>query len=177
MRREERFEAAACAHLRSLYGTACRLTRNAQDAEDLVQETCLRAYRSFDSYSPGTNARAWLFTILYRARIDSVRKSGRAPRTTPLPDDEPGAPPPQEALADGHEEVARALDALPEPLHAAVVLRDVEDLTYEEIAQALDIPIATVMSRIHHGRDRVRAALRQGAPTHPASPQGSRVAR
>ena len=159
MNRDERFEAEALPHLRALYGTAFRMTRNAHDAEDLVQETFLRAYRGFDGYEAGTNIRAWLFTILHRVRTDAFRRAGRSPQTVEMKDDGPSVPAPQEALATGGEEVERALAALPEVFRVAVVLRDVEELTYDEIARALAIPIGTVMSRIHRGRALMRAAL------------------
>jgi RNA polymerase sigma-70 factor (ECF subfamily) len=141
--REERYESEALVHLRSLHRTAYRMTGNAADAEDLVQETCLRAFRAFDTYTPGTNIRAWLYTILYRVRTDSFRKAGRQPQTVELVDDGPGVPPPQEALASGQEDLERAL----------------EELSYDEIAQVLRVPIGTVMSRIHRGRAQLRAAL------------------
>jgi RNA polymerase sigma-70 factor (ECF subfamily) len=157
--RDERFEAEAIPHLRALYGTAYRMTRNSHDAEDLVQETFLRAYRGFDRFEPGTNIRAWLFTILHRARTDAFRRAGRSPRTTELAGEGPAVPAPQDALATGAEEVERALAALPEAFRAAVVLRDIEELSYDEIARALAIPIGTVMSRIHRGRALLRAAL------------------
>lgn len=159
MDRAELFEAEALPHLKRLYGTAYRMTRNAADAEDLVQETFLRAYRAFDRYTPGTNIKAWLYTILYRARTDWLRRKGAAPETVELADDGPAIPPPQDALASGGEEIARALDRLPESFRAAVILRDVEELSYEEIAVVLDVPLGTVMSRIHRGRSRLRAAL------------------
>ena len=155
----ERFEAEALPHLRALYGTAFRLTRNAHDAEDLVQETFLRACRGFDRYTPGTNIRAWLFTILYRARTDAFRRMKHAPQTVELLNDGPAVPAPQEALASGGEEIARALGRLPEAFRTAVVLRDVEEFTYEEIAHIMEVPIGTVMSRIHRGRALLRAAL------------------
>lgn len=145
--------------MRALYGTAFRLTRNAHDAEDLVQETFLRACRGFSGYTPGTNIRAWLFTILYRARTDAFRRTKHAPQTVELENDGPAVPPPQEALASGGEEIARALDGLPEAFRAAVVLRDVEEFAYDEIARILEVPIGTVMSRIHRGRALLRAAL------------------
>jgi RNA polymerase sigma-70 factor, ECF subfamily len=157
--REERFEAEALPHLRSLYGTAFRMTRNAHDAEDLVQETFLRAYRAFDKYTPGSNIRAWLYTILHRARTDAFRRSRRSPRTVELSDEGPAVPPPQDALAQGGEDLARALEALPDVFRDAVVLRDVEDFSYQEIARILDVPIGTVMSRIHRGRALLRQAL------------------
>lgn len=159
MTRDELFEAEALPHLRSLYGTAYRMTRNAHDAEDLVQETFLRAYRAFDGFTPGTNIRAWLYTILHRARTDSFRKAGRSLKTVELEGEGPSVPPPQDALASGGEDLARALDALPEVFRAAVVLRDVEDFSYEEIARILEVPIGTVMSRIHRGRAQLRELL------------------
>jgi RNA polymerase sigma-70 factor (ECF subfamily) len=157
--RDESFEKEALPHLRHLYAAAYRLTRNVADSEDLVQETYLRAFRAFDGYSPGTNVRAWLFTILYRTRTDSFRKASRSPRTIELVDDGPPVAAPQEALAGGQEDIARALAALPEAFRAAVLLRDVEDFSYDEIARILGIPIGTVMSRIHRGRGLLRKAL------------------
>lgn len=162
--RTERFEAEALPHLRSLYGSAYRMTRNAHDAEDLVQETYLRAFRAFDGFTPGTNIRAWLFTILHRARTDALRKAGRSPKTAELVDEGPAVAPAQDALASGGEEITRALATLPEIFRTAVVLRDVEDFTYDEIARVLEIPIGTVMSRIHRGRALLRTALSEKKP-------------
>ncbi len=90
------------------------MTRNAHDAEDLVQETYLRAFRAFDRYQPGTNIRAWLFTILHRARTDSFRRQSRSPQTVELTGEGPAVPPAQDALAAGGEEIVRAMEALPE---------------------------------------------------------------
>jgi RNA polymerase sigma-70 factor (ECF subfamily) len=140
------------------------MTRNAHDAEDLVQDTLLRAYRAFHRYTPGTNIRAWLYTILYRVRTDALRRAGRSPQTVELTGEGPGLPPPQDALASGGENLERALASLPEVFRTAVILRDVEELSYQEIAQALDIPIGTVMSRIHRGRSLLRQALAGSAP-------------
>ena len=117
------------------------MTRNAHDAEDLVQETFLRAYRAFDRYEPGTNIRAWLFTILHRVRTDAFRRAGRSPQTVEMVGEGPAVPAPQDALASGAEDIERALPALPEVFRVAVVLRDVEDLSYDEIAGVLDVPI------------------------------------
>ena len=164
MTRDERFETDALPHLRALYGTAYRMTRNAHDAEDLVQETFLRAYRGFDRFEPGTNIRAWLFTILHRVRTDAFRRAGRSPQTVEMIGEGPAVPAPQEALASGAEDIERALAALPEVFRVAVLLRDVEDLSYDEIAGVLDIPIGTVMSRIHRGRVLLRAALSKRTP-------------
>jgi RNA polymerase sigma-70 factor (ECF subfamily) len=158
--REEAFEAEILPQLRALFGMAYRLTGNAHDAEDLVQETMLRAHRAFDRYQTGTNARAWLFTILHRLRTDALRRRGRRPETVELIDDGPPVPPVHEAaLASGHEEITRALDGLPESFRSAVVLRDIEEYSYAEIAQMLGIPVGTVMSRIHRGRALLRQAL------------------
>jgi len=160
---ETRFEREALPHMRALYGTARRLARNPADAEDMVQETYLRAFRAFHLYAPGTNIRAWLFTILRRVRVDQLRKRGRSPQTVELLDEGPGLPPPQDGLARGQEDVVRALERLPEVFRTAVVLRDMQDLTYEEIASVLSIPIGTVMSRIHRGRALMRRLLERGA--------------
>ncbi len=152
----------AIPHMRSLYGTAYRATRNAQDAEDLVQETYLRAYRAFDRYTPGTNIRAWLYTILHRVKTDAYRRSARSPNTVELLNDGPAVPPEARALFTGGEDVARALEQIPEAFQSAVILRDVQDFTYDEIAKILEIPIGTVMSRIHRGRALLRKSLSGG---------------
>jgi RNA polymerase sigma-70 factor, ECF subfamily len=156
--RDERFVADALPFLRALHATALRLTRNPHDAEDLVQETYVRAFRSFDRFTPGTNLRAWLYAILHRARIDMLRRAGRRPAEVPLDDLEPALPALQESRALGVD-LERALADLPEAFREAVVLRDVQELSYEEIARALDVPIGTVMSRIHRGRRLLRRAL------------------
>jgi RNA polymerase sigma-70 factor, ECF subfamily len=148
--------------MRSLYGTALRMIRNPQDAEDLVQETFLRAYKGFDRFMPGTNIRAWLYTILQRVRTDAFRRTQRNVPTTELLGDGPPVPAPQDALASGGEDLERALAAVPEPFRTALILRDVEDFSYQEMAQALDVPIGTVMSRIHRGRALLREKF--GAP-------------
>ena len=159
MNRDERFQMEALPHMRSLYGTAYRATRNAQDAEDLVQETYLRAYRAFDRYTPGTNIRAWLYTILHRVKTDAYRRSARSPTTVELLNDGPGVAPEARVLFTGGEDVGRALEQIPEAFRSAVILRDVQDFTYDEIAKILEIPIGTVMSRIHRGRALLRKAL------------------
>ena len=140
-------------------GQVAAARRTQQEAEDLTQETFLRAYRAFDGYTPGTNIRAWLHTILYRVRTDAFRRMGRSPQTVELDGDGPAVAAPQDGLASGGEDLVRALEGLPETFRSAVVLRDVQELTYEEIAQVLGIPIGTVMSRIHRGRALLRAAL------------------
>ena len=159
---QERFEAEALPYLRRLYGIAYRMTRNAYDAEDLVQETFLRAYRSFDRYTPGTNIRAWLYTILQRVRTDALRRRARRPEAVELLEDTLAVPPPQGELASGGEEIASALARLPESFRVAVLLRDIEEFSYEEIARILEVPMGTVMSRIHRGRALLRQALGGG---------------
>jgi RNA polymerase sigma-70 factor (ECF subfamily) len=155
----ERFEAEALPHVKRLYGTAYRMTRNAADAEDLVQETLFRAFRGFESFRPGTNIRAWLYTILHRVRTDALRRAGRRPQTEELVSDGPAVPASQESLVWGGEAVERALGSVPEVFREAVLLRDVEELSYAEIAAALQVPPGTVMSRIHRGRALLRSAL------------------
>ena len=158
MDRDERFAAEALPLLKALYATALRLTRNPHDAEDLVQETFLRAHRGFDGYTPGTNLRAWLYTILHRARTDAHRKAGRSIDAIELLDDGPGVAPAQDQVS-AELDLERALQRVPEVFREAVILRDVQDWSYDEIARALDVPIGTVMSRIHRGRALLRQAL------------------
>jgi RNA polymerase sigma-70 factor (ECF subfamily) len=146
-------------HLKPLFGAAYRMTGNVADAEDLVQETFLRAYRSFHRFVPGSNAKAWLLTILQNLRTDVLRRSGRAPALSELPEDGPPVPPTQERGAEA-EDLARLLLKVPDPFRSALVLRDVQELSYEEIANIMKTPIGTVMSRIHRGRALLRAALR-----------------
>ena len=125
----------------------------------MTMETYLRAFKAFGSYTSGTNIRAWLFTILYRVRTDALRKLGRSPQTVVLDADGPAVAPSQDTLARGQEDVARALEELPEVFRAAVLLRDVQEFSYDEIAAILTVPIGTVMSRIHRGRSLLRQAL------------------
>lgn len=167
-----RFEHEVLPLLPNLYGAALRMTRNPQDAEDLVQETYLRAYRGFGGFREGTNLRAWMYRILTNTFINAYRKKQREPVTVPE-DDTPdwylydklggaGAEASAEAevleqLPD--EDVQRALEALPEAFRMAVLLADVEGFSYKEIAEILDVPIGTVMSRLHRGRKALQKAL------------------
>jgi len=165
------FETEALALIDSLYRTALRLTRSSADAEDLVQDTYLKAFRAVDRFEPGTNLRAWLFTILHntarnRAR-DRVRQGvtvdselveresdARAENTSESPEDL--------LLADTlGPELQAAIDALPDSFRQAVWLRDVEEFSYAEIAKMLDIPAGTVMSRISRGRQLLFERLRK----------------
>ncbi len=155
-------------YLDALYRTALRLTRNEADAEDLVQETYLKAFRFRDKYRPGTNLRAWLFRILTNSFINRYRKKQREPRQTSVEDAEdfflyrqisaqrdehlfPSAE--EEALAKlADEDVKRAIEELPEQFRIAVILADIEGFSYKEIAEITNVKIGTVMSRLSRGR-------------------------
>jgi RNA polymerase sigma-70 factor (ECF subfamily) len=167
-----RFERDVVPMLPNLYSAALRLTRNPTDAEDLVQETYLRAFRGFGGFEEGTNLRAWMYRILTNTFINAYRKKQREPVT--VQDDEiedwflydrlgsSGVEASAEAevldrLPD--EDVQRALEALPEQFRMAVLLADVEGFSYKEIAEILDVPIGTVMSRLHRGRKGLQKAL------------------
>jgi RNA polymerase sigma-70 factor (ECF subfamily) len=155
------FETEALASLDSLYRTALRLTRRPADAEDLVQETYLKAFRAADRFTPGTNLRAWLFTILHNTARNRARDQARdlvvidsdtvdRAVESPMMRTEP---PEARAMRDIlTPELQAAIDALPDAFRQAVWLRDVEEFTYAEIADMLDIPAGTVMSRISRGR-------------------------
>jgi RNA polymerase sigma-70 factor (ECF subfamily) len=154
-----RFEADALSHLDSLYGTSLRLTRNEADAQDLVQDTYVKAFKSQKQFKAGTNLKAWLFTILHNTFRNRRRDSGRDP--VDVDSDQvdmaiavdPGATPEEQLMrATLGPELQEALDALPEAFREAVWLRDVEEFPYAEIAEVLGIPVGTVMSRIARGR-------------------------
>ena len=161
-RRTPEFEAEALASVDSLYRTALRLTRMPADAEDLVQETYLKAFRAADTFEPGTNLRAWLFTILHNTARNRLRDRARDAVTIDSDTVEraidarsSGTPDTPETLllrATLAPELQAAIDALPEAFREAVWLRDVEEFSYAEIAAMLDIPVGTVMSRISRGR-------------------------
>src|ERR671919_184410 len=150
----------------SLYNAALRMTRNPADAEDLVQETYLRAYRGFGGFEEGTNLKAWLYRILTNTYINSYRAKKRRPDETELDEVEDlylriggleaamaGRSAEDELLERFTDaEVKEALESLPENFRMAVLLADVEGFAYKEIAEILDIPIGTVMSRLHRGR-------------------------
>jgi RNA polymerase sigma-70 factor (ECF subfamily) len=161
------FEAEALAALDSLYRAALRLTRVPADAEDLVQETYLKAFRSADRFKPGTNLRAWLFTILHNTALNRARDRARdtVAVDSEVVDRAADVSPPGGSSAGTAEtpesllirdtlapELQAAIDALPEAFRQAVWLRDVEEFSYAEIAEMLSIPIGTVMSRISRGR-------------------------
>ena len=154
------FAQEALSHIDSLYGTALRLTRRAADAEDLVQDTYLKAFRSAHQFARGTNLKAWLFTILHNTFRNARRHDGRNPVDVDsevverAASDSPGALSPEQILSRAtlDADLQAALDDLPEAFRQAVWLRDVEELTYAEMADVLSVPIGTVMSRISRGR-------------------------
>ena len=161
------FAQAALAHIDSLYGTALRLTRRAADAEDLVQDTYLKAFRAAHQFVPGTNLKAWLFTILHNTFRNTRRHDGRNPvdvdseAVERAADGAPGAESPEQILtrATLDADLQAALDELPDAFRQAVWLRDVEELSYAEMAAVLNVPIGTVMSRISRGRRALFAGL------------------
>src|SRR5436853_1229365 len=183
----ERFVEQAGEHMPSLYAAALRMTRNPADAEDLVQETYLKAYRSFDSFQQGTNLKAWLYKILTNTFINAYRARRRRPEQTELDEAEDlylyrrlGG---LEAVAAGRSaeeevmdlftdaEVKEALESLPEQFRMAVLLADVEGFSYKEIADIMDVPIGTVMSRLHRGRKQLQTRLWDFGREHGLVPQ------
>jgi len=173
------FEADALASLDSLYRTALRLTREPADAEDLVQDTYLKAFRAAGTFRPGTNLRAWLFTILHNTARNRSRDRARdtvdvdsevVERAAELPTSGGLVETPETQLLRNAlaPELQAAIDALPDAFRQAVWLRDVEEFSYAEIAEMLSVPVGTVMSRISRGRRLLFEALKH-APTAQSS--------
>jgi RNA polymerase sigma-70 factor (ECF subfamily) len=178
--REKRaeFERQALVHTDSLYGAAYRLTRNARDAEDLVQDSLLRAYRFWDSFEQDSNCKAWLLRIVTNTFINEYQRKKRSREVLDAATAEQDATDgvlihadandrqsPERALLDRSvsDDVQRALDALPEDFRTAVVLCDVQGLSYKEIAEIMQTPVGTVMSRLFRGRKLLAASLRDFA--------------
>ncbi len=173
--RRGEFEQVALPHLKSLFNLAFKLTRDRKDAEDLVQETYLRAYRFFDTYEPDTQIKAWLFRILRNTYINRYRAARVRPEEVELSRIEAGYEgmvdeaflrereprSPEDVLLDStlDGEVEKAMAALPEDYRAVVIMALVEEMSYKEIAAALSIPLGTVMSRLHRGRRLLQGAL------------------
>ena len=175
------FEAEVLPFMDSLYSTAYRMSRNRQDAEDLLQETYLRAYKYYDKFQEGTNFKAWLFKILKNTFINRYRKRQRQPLRNSFDEIEGsfeskllespltarGATPEEELMVDAlDQDVQQALEALPEDYRTAVEMADLQGLSYREIADQLGIPLGTVMSRLYRGRRKLEAVLLQYAREH-----------
>ncbi|WP_017793764.1 sigma-70 family RNA polymerase sigma factor [Leucobacter salsicius] len=189
---ERRFTREALPLLDQLYGAAMKMTRNPQDAQDLVQETYLKAFAAFESFAEGTNLKAWLYRILTNSYINTYRKKQREPYlgvVEELEDWQLGGAESTTAMSSRSAEaeaidrspdsvVTSALNELPEDFRMAVYLADVEGFSYQEIADIAEVPIGTVMSRLHRGRARLRKALgeyaaEQGVGTGRASKKGT----
>lgn len=174
------FDSLAIPFVDSLYNTAYRLTGNSQDAEDLVQETFYKAYKYYDKFEEGTNLKAWLFKILKNTFINNYRKKKLEPRSVEFGEIEesfekvlqhgPAQRPldPEEQYLAGvmDEGVKKALDSLPHDYKMVVILADLEDFSYKEIAEILDCPVGTVMSRLYRGRKLLERALLRYARSH-----------
>jgi RNA polymerase sigma-70 factor (ECF subfamily) len=169
-----RFTEGTLPLLDSLYASALRMTRNPADAEDLVQETMLRAYRSFDRFEPGTNLKAWMFRIMTNAYINTYRKKQREPKKISSEEiedfdlyqelknhDDQFSQTPERIVLDSlvDTDIIDAIDDLPEQFRLAVVLSDVEGFSYAEMAEIMDVPLGTVMSRLHRGRKALQKRL------------------
>jgi len=172
--RESFFEHEVMQHLDALYRTAMRMTRNAQDAEDLVQEAMLRAYRFLDRFEPGTNLRAWLFKILTNTYINRYRKAASEPRVDSLDDSEElslyryldseaasrgGSVEAQVLDRFAENDIKAAIEALPSQYRITVLLADVEGFSYNDIAEITNVKKGTVMSRLFRGRRLLQKAL------------------
>jgi RNA polymerase sigma-70 factor (ECF subfamily) len=172
------FERQALAHLDALYGAAYRLTRNPRDAEDLVQDSLLRAYRFWDSFQQDSNCKAWLLRIVTNTFINEYQRKKRSREVLDAATAEQSATDgvlvqasandkqsPQQVLLQHSvsDDVQRALDSLPDDFRTAVILCDMQGLSYKEIAEIMECPVGTVMSRLFRGRKLLAAALRDFA--------------
>jgi RNA polymerase sigma-70 factor (ECF subfamily) len=186
------FADQAMPYMSALYAAALRMTRNPSDAEDLVQETYLRAYRGFEGFQEGTNLKAWLYRILTNTFINTYRAKKRRPEQTELDDVEDfylyrrlggleaadaNRSTESEVLESiPDDEVKAALESIPEQFRMAVILADVEGFSYKEIADILDVPIGTVMSRIHRGRRALQKELWEYAERNNLRPRAETTA-
>lgn len=170
-KKQAEFEAEALPHMDVLYNFALRTTGNEDDAQDLLQETYLKAYRFWDKYEKGTNIRAWLFRIMKNSYINRYRKETKEPDKVDYDEienfyntirAESTDPNDLQQKLFGHllgDEVTKALESLPDDFRTVVILCDIEGLTYEEIAEFVECPIGTVRSRLHRGRKLLQAKL------------------
>lgn len=174
---------------KQLYGAAMRMARNPADAEDLVQETMLKAYRAYDSFTEGTNLKAWLYRILTNTYINKYRRAQRRPQESDLgevedlylyrrigsEDSADMSRSAEDQLLEGlvESDIKQAVEALPENFRMPVLLADLEGFSYKEIAEILDIPIGTVMSRLHRGRKQLQRTLWDFASARGLVPDGA----
>lgn len=177
LKKKQEFEAEAMPHLETMYQAAYHLTRDPTAAEDLVQEACLQAFRFWDKYQKGTNCRAWLLRILRNLYINQYRRKAQQPVRVDYTELDRyysqvvesavvnAQRDPSEELFDNliDEEIVRALDQLPEEFRQVVILSDLQELTYKEIADILDCPVGTVRSRLSRGRKLLQALLHEFA--------------
>jgi len=161
------FEVLALQHMEPLYGTALRMTHDGTEAQDLVQDVYLRAYRFFDQFEKGTNFKAWLFKILKNVYINKYRKQARLPKMVNISNagmftDLAKTKTPENEIFDKllDDDITSAVSSLPEEFRLAVILSDIQGFSYKETAEILGCPIGTVMSRLHRGRKLLRISLR-----------------
>ena len=167
----EKFEAVALEHMNLVYRSALYMAQNENDAQDLVQETYLRAYRFFDKFEEGTNCKAWLLKILQNTFINTIRRKRKQSRVIHLSEMEDqgleltsDANPEYEVFGDlFDDEMTAAMNRLPVEYRTAILLADVKRLSYKEVADIVDCPIGTVMSRLHRGRKLLRESLKSYA--------------
>ena len=171
VQKQEDFEEEIIPHLDAMYNFALRLTSDPNDAEDLVQDTIVKAYRFFSSYEKGTNAKAWLFRILKNSYINNYRKQSKQPNQVDYDEvssfyetiraDRTDTSDLEDRMFREliDDDISNALEELPEDFRTVVLLCDVEGFTYEEIANMLDVPIGTIRSRLHRGRNLLKAQL------------------
>ena len=169
-----RFEEEALELADQMYRVARRLVGSREEAEDLVQDAYARAFRSWRSFRPGTNLRAWLFRILTNLNIDRGRREQRAPDTQPIEEgdyylynrlEENGGPTDVDEVVErlSQDSIVQALSAVPHDFRDVIVLVDIGDFSYQDAAQILDIPVGTVMSRLHRGRRLLKQTLAESA--------------
>lgn len=175
VQKQNDFEEEVIPHLDAMYNFALRLTSDPSDAEDLVQDTIVKAYRFFSSYEKGTNAKAWLFRILKNSYINNYRKKSKQPNQVDYDEVSSFYETVRDERTDTSnledkmyrelvdDDISRALDELPEDFRTVVLLCDIEDFTYEEIANMLDVPIGTIRSRLHRGRNLLKSQLQEYA--------------
>jgi RNA polymerase sigma-70 factor (ECF subfamily) len=171
VKKQHEFNTEMLPHLDALYNFAIRLSNDPNDAEDLVQDTIVKAYRFFSSYERGTNAKAWLFRILKNSYINNYRKQTKLPYQIDYDEVSTFYETIRSDWSDTtdmeqiiyremlDDEITRALNRLPEDFRTVVLLCDIEGFTYEEIANMLDVPIGTIRSRLHRGRNLLRVSL------------------